>query len=103
LNKWQVRYPKVSDMLIKNQYLLTFYDYPEAIRSSIYSTNLIEGLNKQLKRKIKRKEQFPNEESLEKFLVTQFEEYNMKFGRRIHKGFGLAIEDLQQLMEQKYQ
>ena len=103
LNKWQVRYPKVYDMLIKNQYLLTFYDYPEAIRSSIYSTNLIEGLNKQLKRKIKRKEQFPNEESLEKFLVTQFEEYNMKFGRRIHKGFGLAIEDLQQLMEQKYQ
>ncbi|MDD4244215.1 MAG: IS256 family transposase, partial [Bacilli bacterium] len=103
LNKWQVRYPKVYDMLIKNQYLLTFYDYPEAIRSSIYSTNLIEGLNKQLKRKIKRKEQFPNEESLEKFLVTQFEEYNGKFGRRIHKGFGLAIEDLQQLMEQKYQ
>lgn len=103
LNKWQVRYPKVYDMLIKNQYLLTFYDYPEVIRSSIYSTNLIEGLNKQLKRKIKRKEQFPNEESLEKFLVTQFEEYNMKFGRRIHKGFGLAIEDLQQLMEQKYQ
>jgi hypothetical protein len=40
---------------------------------------------------------------LEKFLVTQFEEYNGKFGRRIHKGFGLAIEDLQQLMEQKYQ
>ena len=103
LNKWQVRYPKVSDMLIKNQYLLTFYDYPEAIRSSIYSTNLIEGLNKQLKRKIKRKEQFPNEESLEKFLVTQFEEYNMKFGRKIHKGFGVVTEELSQLMETKYQ
>ncbi|WP_410200075.1 transposase, partial [Enterococcus faecium] len=42
------------------------------IRRTIYSTNLIEGFNKQLKRYTRRKEQFPNEESLERFLVSQF-------------------------------
>lgn len=33
-------------------------------------TNLIEVFNKQLKKYTKRKEQFPNEESLERFLVS---------------------------------
>lgn len=49
---------------------------------------MIESFNKQLKRKTKRKEQFPNEESLEKFLVVIFEEYNSTFLNRVHKGFG---------------
>ncbi|MGN8808950.1 transposase, partial [Absicoccus porci] len=38
------------------------------MQCSLYTSNLIEGLNKQLKRKIKQKEQFPNEESLERFV-----------------------------------
>ncbi|BDP85988.1 hypothetical protein EfmAA610_31980 (plasmid) [Enterococcus faecium] len=54
---------------------------------AIYSTNLIEGFNKQLKKYTKRKEQFPNEESLERFLVSQFNNYNQKFLCRVHKGF----------------
>ncbi|EDN8267474.1 IS256 family transposase, partial [Listeria monocytogenes] len=40
-----------------------------------------------LKKYTKRKEQFPNEESLERFLVSQFNNYNQKFLCRIHKGF----------------
>jgi len=55
----QGRYPKVINLLQSNQSLYTFYDFPEEIRSSIYTTNGIEGLNKQLKRDTKRKEQFP--------------------------------------------
>ncbi|MEQ7316375.1 IS256 family transposase, partial [Enterococcus hirae] len=35
----------------------------------------------------KRKEQFPNEESLERFLVSQFNNYNQNFLCRVHKGF----------------
>ena len=57
------------------------------IQSSIYSTNLIEGFNKQLKRKTNRKEQLPNEESMEKFLVAIFTEYNTKNYNRAYKGF----------------
>ena len=41
-----------------------------AIRKSIYSTNLIESFNKQIKKYSHRKEQFQNEESMERFLVS---------------------------------
>ncbi|ELA63860.1 IS256 family transposase [Enterococcus faecium] len=69
--KWKKQYPRVVNLLL-NPALLTFYNFPHTIRRTIYSTNLIEGFNKQLKRYTRRKEQFPNEESLERFLVSQF-------------------------------
>ncbi|MBK4807317.1 IS256 family transposase [Enterococcus faecium] len=84
--KWKKQYPRVVNLLL-NPALLTFYNFPHTIRRTIYSTNLIEGFNKQLKRYTRRKEQFPNEESLERFLVSQFNQYNHKFLGRIHKGF----------------
>ncbi len=71
--KWQSSYSKITKSLIENPYLVTFYNFPESLRRSIYSTNLIESFNKQMKKYTKRKEQFPNEEALERFFVTQFE------------------------------
>lgn len=78
-DKWGKSYKKVTQGLLENPYLLTFYQFPKDIWRSIYSTNLIESFNKQIKKYTKRKEQFPNEESLERFLVTQFEDYNERF------------------------
>ena len=92
-DKWKKRYPKVIQTLENNDYLFTYYDYPKEVRSSIYTTNLIEGFNKQIKRKYKAKEQFPTEESMEKYLVMQFEQYNNKFMNRIHRGFGQTTRD----------
>ncbi|WP_268627152.1 transposase [Paenibacillus alvei] len=40
--------------------------FPNPIWKSIYSTNLIESFNKQIKEYTKRKEQFPHEEALKK-------------------------------------
>ena len=86
IDKWKKQYPRVVKLLM-NPAILTFYNFPPSIRRTIYSTNLIEGFNKQLKKYTKRKEQFPNEESLERFLVSQFTNYNQKFLCRVHKGF----------------
>ena len=86
IDKWKKQYPRVVKLLM-NPAILTFYNFPPSIRRTIYSTNLIEGFNKQLKKYTKRKEQFPNEESLERFLVSQFNQYNQKFLGRVHKGF----------------
>ena len=86
IDKWKNQYPRVVKLLM-NPAILTFYNFPPSIRRTIYSTNLIEGFNKQLKKYTKRKEQFPNEESLERFLVSQFNNYNQKFLCRVHKGF----------------
>ena len=94
IEKRQKTYPKVTQSLIKNQDLLTFYEFPPSIRRSIYSTNLIESFNKQIKKYSRRKEQFQNEESLERFLVSIFETYNQNFLNRSHKGFQQVTDTL---------
>lgn len=66
-DKWKKRYPQVITMLEGNPYMFIFFDYPQEVRRSIYTTNLIEGVNKQIKRKFKLKEQFPTEQSMEKY------------------------------------
>lgn len=47
--KWEKSYGKVIKSLRENNYLLTFYSFPKPIWRSIYSTNLIESFNKQIK------------------------------------------------------
>ncbi|HGN3650614.1 TPA: IS256 family transposase, partial [Streptococcus pyogenes] len=42
---------------------------------------------------------FPNEEALERCLVSIFEDYNIKFGARIHKGFGVCFDTLDSLFD----
>lgn len=98
-SKWEKPYPRVIESVMNNEQILTFYDFPASIRRSIYSTNLIEAFNKEIKRYVKRKEQFPNEESLERFLVTWFLDYNHKFGMRCHRGFEKAKSELIQMFE----
>lgn len=101
--KWNTIYPKVTESVRGNSYLLTFYAYPEDIRSSIYSTNLIENFNKHLKRDLKVKIQFPSEESMEKFLVSRFDVYNYRFSEKVHRGFGSVHSELNQILQNNYQ
>jgi transposase-like protein len=48
--------------------LSPFYQYPAEVRTIVYTTNIIEGLNRQFRRVTKRKNMFPNERALEKML-----------------------------------
>ncbi|MGG0770903.1 IS256 family transposase [Priestia megaterium] len=99
IEKWKSKYPKVTKPLLNNSYLFTFYSFPKSIWRSIYSTNLIESFNKQIKKYSKRKEQFPNEESLERFLVSQLDQYNQRFATRCHIGFDQARAELQMMFK----
>lgn len=96
------RYPKVVAMFDKNKSLFEFLNFPRQIQRSLYTTNLIEGFNKHLKRYTRRKEQFPNEESLDRFVCSQVIEYNHKGIRRIHKGFDIVQSEIETLFEEKY-
>ncbi|GIN91116.1 hypothetical protein J22TS1_21670 [Siminovitchia terrae] len=100
---WKNTHPKVVKNLRENSYLLTFYAFPKAIWRSVYSTNLIEPFNKNIKKYTKRKEQFPNEECLERFLVTQFEEYNQRFATRCHIGLNQARAALEAMFKQLHE
>lgn len=76
--EWKPKYRKVMESLENTDNLLTFYQFPYQIWHSIYSTNLIESLKKEINRQTKKKDLFPNEEALERCLVTLFEGYNFK-------------------------
>ncbi|GAF18497.1 LOW QUALITY PROTEIN: mobile element protein [Bacillus sp. JCM 19046] len=98
--KWKKAYPRAIKTLNRTSIFLHFMDFPKAIWRSIYSTNLIESFNKQLKKYSKRKEQFPNESSIDRFLVSQFEPYNQKFSTRCHLGFDQARAELLEMFDQ---
>ncbi len=48
--------------------LATFFDYPAEIRRLIYTTNTIEGYNRQLRKVTKNKASFPSREAVRKLL-----------------------------------
>ena len=48
--------------------LSTYFKYPEAVRRLIYTTNAIEGFNRQLRKVTKSKTVFPSDDSLLKML-----------------------------------
>lgn len=98
-SNWHKSYPRVIHSVMNNEQFLTFYDFPASIRRSIYSMNPIEAFNKEIKRYVKREEQFPNEDSLERFLVSQFLNYNHKFALRCHRGFDKAKSEILQMFK----
>lgn len=96
------KYPKIKALLKRTDYLFTFLSFPQNIQRSIYSTNIVEGYNKQLKKQTKRKEQFPNESSLERFVCDHMIQYNQRFSNRIHKGFNVVQAELNDMFDQQY-
>lgn len=99
LSKYQSIYPKIIFLLSDITSLFTFYEFPMEIRKSIYTTNIIENFNKNLKRNTNRKEQFPNEDSLDRYVCSYCVDYNKKYGSRVHKGFALVQAKLNELFE----
>lgn len=67
--KWSEKYPKIAKSW-KDSWanLSTYFKYPEAVRRLIYTTNAIEGFNRQLRKVTKSKNVFPSDESLLKML-----------------------------------
>lgn len=102
IEKYKAKYPKLVSMFENRASLFSFYLYPQDIRTSIYTSNLIENNNKQLKHKTKVKEQFPNEESLELFICCNYCDYNRKHADRTHKGFKTAEPALNEMFEVRY-
>ncbi len=67
--KWQKTYPSCVKSWEDNWDILsTFFTYPAEVRKIIYTTNIIEGLNRQFRKITKNKPSFTNDESLRKIL-----------------------------------
>ena len=67
--KWGKKYPGAIKSWEDNWDILsTFFAYPPEIRKIIYTTNIIEGLNRQFRKVTKAKTMFPNDDALRKIL-----------------------------------
>lgn len=64
LSKWQPKYPKLCSWVEENiEQTLTFYRFPLAHHKHIKSTNMLERLNQEIKRRTHVVRIFPNERS----------------------------------------
>lgn len=67
--KWGKQYPSCVKSWEENWDILsTFFAYPPEVRKIIYTTNIIEGLNRQFRQITKNKPSFTNDDSLKKML-----------------------------------
>ena len=67
--KWGQQLPPVIKAWRENwEYVIPFLAFPPDVRRVIYTTNPIEALNRQLRKAIKTKGHFPNEEAAKKLI-----------------------------------
>lgn len=81
---WDSKYPKISKSWRDNwANLSTYFKFPQELRKLIYTTNAIEGFNRQLKKVTKAKSVFPTDDSLFKMLYLAMKDITKKWtGRR---------------------
>ena len=81
---WGGKHPKIADnWRDKWVHLSTYFKYPQAVRTLIYTTNTIEGFNRQLRKVTKNKGIFPTDDSLFKMLYLAMMDITKKWtGRR---------------------
>jgi putative transposase len=78
--QWDGKYPTISKSWQANwQRIIPFFAYPEDIRRIIYTTNAIESLNNTLKKTIKNRASFPNDEAAIKLLYLSLKNIQKKW------------------------
>ena len=93
--KWSKKYPKTAQSWKDNWVnLSTYFKYPQEVRTLIYTTNTIEGFNRQLRKVTKSKTVFPTDDSLLKMLYLAMTDITKKWtGRR--KDWGIIHSQLE--------
>jgi putative transposase len=82
--KWDGTYPTISQMWRRNwEHLTPFFAYPADIRKVIYNTNAVEALNMSLRKVIKTRGSFPNQEAAFKLLYLALEHIARKWTKPV--------------------
>jgi putative transposase len=68
-DKWGSRFPVITQAWLNAwEYVIPFLAFPPEVRRVVYTTNAIEALNRQLRKVIKTKGHFPNEQAAKKLI-----------------------------------
>jgi putative transposase len=82
--KWDSKYPTISPGWQRNwERIVPFLAYPQEIRKVTYTTNAIESVNRGLRKIIKNRGSFPNDESALKLLYLALGNISQKWTKPI--------------------
>jgi len=78
--KWDKAYPTISQVWRRNwARVIPFFAFPAEIRKVIYTTNAVESLNMSLRKIIKTRGSFPNEEAAVRLLYLALKNHSKKW------------------------
>lgn len=90
--KWASKYPKiVAKWVAKSYALLAFLKHPKPIRRYLYTTNQLERLMKEVKRRMRGVEIFCNPGALEKLLYLVLIQMEETLAKRLAGFAGLQM------------
>jgi putative transposase len=104
-DKWGKKYPKeIQSWEDQLSTLLTFYDYPAQMKHAIYTSNPIERMNKEFRKRIRPMNSLTHINAAEKIIYLDAISYNERFETRVIRGFGdpEVKEELEKLFEKRY-
>ncbi|SDO35106.1 Transposase (or an inactivated derivative) [Psychrobacillus sp. OK028] len=82
--------------------LMTFLKYPKDIRKYLYTTNLIERFNREIKARTKVSSNFSTVEAAEKIVYLVTTNYNQRFDSKTLSGFNLSSKGIAEIMREKF-
>jgi putative transposase len=89
--KWEAKYPTiVKQWRAKWGDIITLFEFPQAIRKAIYTTNAIESVNSVIRKFTRNRKQYPNGESALKLVYLAIHEASKKWTMPI-KGWKAAL------------
>ena len=92
---WRKQYPSCVKSWEENwEVLSTFYEYPPEVRKIIYTTNIIEGLNRQFRQITKNKPSFTSDDSLRRMLYLASQRITKRWRTR-YQNWDLVLSQLQ--------
>ena len=101
--KWGKKYKKVIESWEKDlSVLLTFYKYPKEVRQYIYTTNMIERTNKEIRKRLKTMNSLPSIEAVEKIVYLVANNYNNNWTTKKTPGFGIASEKIYKIFRERF-
>ena len=99
--RWRGQYPSCVKSWEENwEVLSTFFEYPLEIRKIIYTTNIIEGLNRQFRQITKNKPSFTNDDSLRRMLYLASQRI-MKHWHARCQNWDLVLSQLELMFPQR--
>lgn len=92
--RWDAKYPTIAKQWQANwNNIIPFFGYAREIRNAIYTTNAIESLNHSLRKGLKTRAVFPNEDAVFKLLYLRIRILSKRWTMPIHN-WKLALNQM---------